>query len=398
MMSEFRMFMFILVIAVAGLISVSGAADSVKFVCPGETVQAFQNITFDRCNAIVSLNINGPRNIRIATWSMHNCTLNETLLPDYQKRLLFDQTGSIWIRNFHHFDQGKYVVLSQMDTMPDIYEVEISIMVAPSKNCKPKIMRLETSLLATLDPNDCGKPVTTLFWKDNDGVSNTSKEKLKLTPGKEAGTYYACIEGPALHCVRNLTPQDYCSSITIQGSNSPPIPSEACNTTVLTVLIAISIVFGLLLVLVTTVLIIRERRRKRVPATNITFENIKTEQSTPLMELPQLWKKHFDKLSWKDVIQYLNGDQQQGLKTYYVSEHMTQDASTEHPTSTGPEKGIELVQQDENGICKICCVNSSSMSFLPCGHIATCANCSTSPQVCPVCRKQIKAVVRPYSN
>lgn len=44
--------------------------------------------------------------------------------------------------------------------------------------------------------------------------------------------------------------------------------------------------------------------------------------------------------------------------------------------------------------CKICCENSVSIVFLPCGHLVCCAQCAPALKKCAICRKEIKGTVR----
>lgn len=39
--------------------------------------------------------------------------------------------------------------------------------------------------------------------------------------------------------------------------------------------------------------------------------------------------------------------------------------------------------------CVICLDQISNVTFIPCGHVATCESCSTQFQTCPVCRQTI---------
>jgi len=45
--------------------------------------------------------------------------------------------------------------------------------------------------------------------------------------------------------------------------------------------------------------------------------------------------------------------------------------------------------EDEQQLCKLCCTKSISTVFVPCGHMATCAECSDKVTECPLCRKPI---------
>ncbi|XP_045202705.2 baculoviral IAP repeat-containing protein 2-like [Mercenaria mercenaria] len=46
--------------------------------------------------------------------------------------------------------------------------------------------------------------------------------------------------------------------------------------------------------------------------------------------------------------------------------------------------------------CKICFDNDACVVFLPCGHLASCVECSKSLRKCAVCRTVVQATVRVY--
>ncbi|KAL6442673.1 hypothetical protein ACFW04_002645 [Cataglyphis niger] len=48
----------------------------------------------------------------------------------------------------------------------------------------------------------------------------------------------------------------------------------------------------------------------------------------------------------------------------------------------------------EARLCKICMDNELAIVFLPCGHLATCDNCTPALTTCPLCRLKIRAYVR----
>lgn len=50
----------------------------------------------------------------------------------------------------------------------------------------------------------------------------------------------------------------------------------------------------------------------------------------------------------------------------------------------------------ESNKCKVCLDKDSNTVFLPCGHLATCAECATSLIKCPLCRQHIHGTVRVY--
>ncbi|KAL3885568.1 hypothetical protein ACJMK2_025619, partial [Sinanodonta woodiana] len=146
---------------------------SLKTVCPGDSVQVYHDIDFDRCNSYVVLKINGKRDAEIASWSLRNCTQHVTLAKEYKDRVFLDQNGTITIHNLTHFDQGTYVVLSKKDTLPSIKEIQIYVMSAPNNDCKPTIYRSGNTLVASLKDGGCGIPVPSLYWKGYGGFPNT---------------------------------------------------------------------------------------------------------------------------------------------------------------------------------------------------------------------------------
>lgn len=60
---------------------------------------------------------------------------------------------------------------------------------------------------------------------------------------------------------------------------------------------------------------------------------------------------------------------------------------------------VETVLQENEKLkdmklCKICMDNELCMTFLPCGHLATCEDCARSVKECPICRKEISQKVK----
>ncbi|KAL3885601.1 hypothetical protein ACJMK2_025651 [Sinanodonta woodiana] len=273
--------------------------------------------------------------------------------------------------------------------------------VVPTKACKPMIEQLGNILIASVNAKYCGYPVATPYWKDYDGVSNTNEPMLKLIPGMEAKEYYACIKSAALTCVENVMSHDYCTTFKPEGSKSPPASLETCNANAL---IAVCIILGISLIAIVAIAVtfIRYRLRKK---------NMNEEQATMLLETSRLWrkwKKYFGKLNWEDIIALLNDDQRNGLKTYcdnliiqnntHRRENERQDdvgndreeASTEQQICNDPKKIKELLELRDAILCKICLLRKMNVFFLPCTHMATCTECSSSLPHCPVCRAEIK--------
>ncbi|XP_061171199.1 uncharacterized protein LOC133180743 isoform X2 [Saccostrea echinata] len=47
-------------------------------------------------------------------------------------------------------------------------------------------------------------------------------------------------------------------------------------------------------------------------------------------------------------------------------------------------------------ICKICMEKNVSIAFLPCGHLACCADCAPAMRKCPICREFVRGTVKTY--
>lgn len=55
------------------------------------------------------------------------------------------------------------------------------------------------------------------------------------------------------------------------------------------------------------------------------------------------------------------------------------------------EENREMKDQTQ---CKICCEETVSIVFLPCGHLTACTQCAPALKSCPVCRTEIKGSVK----
>ncbi|XP_060069244.1 baculoviral IAP repeat-containing protein 3-like [Ylistrum balloti] len=77
-----------------------------------------------------------------------------------------------------------------------------------------------------------------------------------------------------------------------------------------------------------------------------------------------------------------------------------QTKSTPQTLSSELNQMNDLVEENrmlkENGLCKICMDKNSNTVFLPCGHLATCAECASSLRTCPLCRMHIHGTVKVY--
>ena len=59
-----------------------------------------------------------------------------------------------------------------------------------------------------------------------------------------------------------------------------------------------------------------------------------------------------------------------------------------------PELEDENLEIKSERICKICQVDEVSILFLPCGHLASCAQCAPALRTCAICRQRVKGRVR----
>ncbi|XP_059147834.1 uncharacterized protein LOC131935458 [Physella acuta] len=57
------------------------------------------------------------------------------------------------------------------------------------------------------------------------------------------------------------------------------------------------------------------------------------------------------------------------------------------------EQNNQLRQQT---VCKICMDKEVAVVFLPCGHLSSCADCASAMRDCPVCRVNVRGIVRAF--
>jgi len=54
------------------------------------------------------------------------------------------------------------------------------------------------------------------------------------------------------------------------------------------------------------------------------------------------------------------------------------------------ENGNPIANSDsDKNSCVVCMNHRSNITFIPCGHVATCELCSSQVQICPICRQKI---------
>jgi hypothetical protein len=61
-------------------------------------------------------------------------------------------------------------------------------------------------------------------------------------------------------------------------------------------------------------------------------------------------------------------------------------------------KGTAELELKPENTCPICCEEVMTFALLPCYHIACCAVCLPGLRKCPVCQKEICAVVKVYNS
>ena len=62
-----------------------------------------------------------------------------------------------------------------------------------------------------------------------------------------------------------------------------------------------------------------------------------------------------------------------------------------HKRFTNKFRGVKC-----HGLCKICLIEGSNTLLLPCHHVSTCHLCTLCIKSCPICRCEIKSVIKVY--
>lgn len=83
----------------------------------------------------------------------------------------------------------------------------------------------------------------------------------------------------------------------------------------------------------------------------------------------------------------------------FVQDVKNEFAKKEEAVTNGSTSQIEVeeIADDTKNKCVVCYENDKEFVFIPCGHMATCAKCSFSMNVCPICRSNITAKQRVYN-
>ncbi|KAK3600093.1 hypothetical protein CHS0354_002930 [Potamilus streckersoni] len=245
-----------------------GAVDTVKQGCIGDYIELFHNIQVDGVHTVLILYVNGHGYKQIAVWFLHNFIMNSTFLNGYGERIGIDQYGNIWIRGLQDSDEGNYIIecTTRNGTKKD--NVTLYVSVAPDTRCRPKIIRGEDTLTTYLEPDGCGKPASTAYWLEQPGIS-VDRNVIKLLPGQEAGTVYACINSPALRCAKNSKFSDYCTVFKDEGK----IKHKVTDLSPMTIGTLVGIIIVLFVIIVgIPILIIQCRRLKDIMKKNAKME------------------------------------------------------------------------------------------------------------------------------
>ncbi|KAK3583484.1 hypothetical protein CHS0354_025617 [Potamilus streckersoni] len=249
----------LLVTVMAASCTVSVAGIIYKSVCEGESVQVFQNITSASFKKKFTLYKTGvSKQEVIGIWFMNHSSIEDEIQDKYEAKVLFEN-GSIILRNIESTDEATYALVYDTDGWFDRKETQILALAPPTNPCKPKIRQEDHFLIALLDNQDyCGRPLVSVQWMDYPGISYKDKAVIVVPPGKDACTYYACIEGEALTCARKSTEREYCEHITIGSTRreSIPVPSvDISHLRTITFVIAVIVSLVLLVLIVSPIIL-----------------------------------------------------------------------------------------------------------------------------------------------
>ncbi|KAL3887048.1 hypothetical protein ACJMK2_027004 [Sinanodonta woodiana] len=249
-MAYFSYSIFITLVVLMDESSTVDAENKSKYVCSGDFIQLFRNIAINSTDMIVELHINASKKRRIAMWALEDAKITD----GYSSKVLRDKYGDIWIRNVSLSDEAQYILQVGSGSSFVTYTVDLFVHTAPTLNCKPKIKRIENVLVASLEAKECGNPSVYVDWLNYLGIHSEGKDSIMLPRENPAGTYYACIGGPALMCARTSKLSDYCTAFLIEGEHgsqeSSTISKLECTASTfnLAMLIAIIGIFVVLFV------------------------------------------------------------------------------------------------------------------------------------------------------
>ena len=84
-------------------------------------------------------------------------------------------------------------------------------------------------------------------------------------------------------------------------------------------------------------------------------------------------------------------DDQVLQKLIIKSDKIVQNEPKNEPKDKPKDEPIVETQE-----CVICMDSQKNTAFVPCGHIATCDNCSMTVKSCPICRADAVSTLRVY--
>ncbi|KAK3601227.1 hypothetical protein CHS0354_040410 [Potamilus streckersoni] len=209
-----RLYPVLMITSLAGLLSAGAEAYNIT-VCSGESVRIFDSIQINNSDTSVTLYKNGDKHRPIAWWTSSNHGIE-------QENVVMDKYYNVWIINVHTVDEGNYIIQYNIhNRFRNENKVELSVWVAPPTTCKLDVTKQGNVLAVSLLGEDCGKPRASAYWKNYSGVTIHDEKVLQLQAGKEAGTYYACMKGPALSCAKSLDPSsELCYRYNIKDGQS----------------------------------------------------------------------------------------------------------------------------------------------------------------------------------
>ncbi|KAK3605199.1 hypothetical protein CHS0354_038637 [Potamilus streckersoni] len=242
-----RVMIFLLMITVLAA-KVSEQEMTSKLVCSGESILLFEKEKITASGHLTSLYIFKEVWKLIANWESGGTIINT---GHYDWKVFFDGYGNLMIGNIDETGEGKYRIQQrQGKTIGPSYNQKLTVMAAPTTKCKPKINTDGNDLVVSVEYTECGKPEPSLNFVDQSHfahVSKTAENKTlaKFKPGKEAGTYIACIDTPAFRCATNFKTFDLCSHITLPERPIGTMSSDQVKILVLAYLSNILLIIGL---------------------------------------------------------------------------------------------------------------------------------------------------------
>lgn len=85
------------------------------------------------------------------------------------------------------------------------------------------------------------------------------------------------------------------------------------------------------------------------------------------------------------------------LRTSNASESGEKPSTSAESEKNPPVESVkEHDKLDEDHLCCICYLKKAEIVFIPCGHLVTCASCTSSLKTCCVCRAVITECVKVF--